>query len=354
MVGANALMIVTAGLVFVKPFLGRADRAADSVHEAPVSLWLGPVVLAGLRPGAGGLQRRAGALVRGARRGVARGRAGGCPRLSLGRLHGAAGPERRHGGSGRLDVSWAGLRVKASLDGAARALGCDSDRGWDEILTGLVRVAWWQTRVIQSGYLRHYIMFTIGFATLAVGGNDGVRGGLVGRRWSRRRWGLPMRPGRCPLIVLAATVAAVMAKSRLVAILSLGVVGFVIALIFLLYGAPDVAMTQFMVETLVVIFVALVLARLPRLTGFARPNRRSVVRDGAIAIALRRRHDGRDAGGDPPAGLPLDLGGISRRRATREGYGRNVVNVILVDFRALDTLGEILVVATAGLGSSRC
>ena len=95
-----------------------------------------------------------------------------------------------------------------------------------------------------------------------------------------------MRPGRCPLIVLAATVAAVMAESRLVAILSLGVVGVVIALIFLLYGAPDVAITQFMVETLVVIIVALVLARLPRLTAFARPNRRSAVRDGVIAVAF--------------------------------------------------------------------
>ena len=46
------------------------------------------------------------------------------------------------------------------------------------------------------------------------------------------------------------------------------------------------AITQFMVETLVVIIVALVLARLPRLTAFARPDRRSAVRDGVIAVAF--------------------------------------------------------------------
>jgi multicomponent Na+:H+ antiporter subunit A len=150
--------------------------------------------------------------------------------------------------------------------------------------------------------------------------------------------------------VLAATVAAVMAESRLVAILSLGVVGVVIALIFLLYGAPDVAITQFMVETLVVIIVALVLARLPRLTGFARPNRRSVVRDGAISITFGAVVTAvMLAVIDLP--VPLDLSEYFAAKSYTEGFGRNVVNVILVDFRAMDTLGEILVVATAGLGA---
>ena len=120
MVGANALMIVTAGLVVREAVPGAPDRGCRThAHEAPVSLWLGPVVLAAHRPGAGRLQRRAGALVRGARRRVARGRSGGRPCLSLGRLHGAAGPERRHGGPGRLDVS--GLAAGQGVAGRRRA-----------------------------------------------------------------------------------------------------------------------------------------------------------------------------------------------------------------------------------------
>jgi multicomponent Na+:H+ antiporter subunit A len=152
------------------------------------------------------------------------------------------------------------------------------------------------------------------------------------------------------VIVLMATVAAVIARSRLVAILSLGVVGVVIALIFLLYGAPDVAITQFMVETLVVIIVALVLARLPRLTAFARLNRRSAVRDAVISVAFGAVVTAvMLAVIDLP--IPLDLSEYFAAKSYTEGFGRNVVNVILVDFRAMDTLGEILVVATAGIGA---
>jgi multicomponent Na+:H+ antiporter subunit A len=235
------------------------------------------------------------------------------------------------------------------LDSVASALGYDSDRGWDRILTGLVRAALLQTRVIQSGYLRHYIMFTIGFTTLAVGGTMVVKEAGVAPSLAAML-AAPYAAWALSLIILASTVAAVMAESRLVAILSLGVVGVVIALIFLLYGAPDVAITQFMVETLVVIIVALVLARLPRLTAFARPDRRSAVRDGVIAVAFGAVVTAvMLAVIDLP--IPLDLSEYFAERSYTEGFGRNVVNVILVDFRAMDTLGEILVVATAGLGA---
>jgi multicomponent Na+:H+ antiporter subunit A len=239
-------------------------------------------------------------------------------------------------------------RVKETLDGIARALGYDSDRGWDGILKGLGSIAWWQTRVIQSGYLRHYILFTIGFTTFAVGGTMVFREALTAPPVTVIE--APYTAWALSLLVLAATVAAVLAESRLVAILSLGVVGVVIALIFLLYGAPDVAITQFMVETLVVIIVALVLARLPRLTAFSRPNRRSAVRDAVISIAFGAVVTAvMLAVIDLP--IPLDLSEYFAARSYTEGFGRNVVNVILVDFRAMDTLGEILVVATAGLGA---
>lgn len=348
MVAANALMIVTAGLVFVKPFLGRRTEAAGHAHEAPVSLWLGPVVLAGIGLGLGVFS---GALERWFVAPVAASLTGAPMDVHVYLWGGFTVPLALSAVTVALGalmyLGWP--RVKAALDGIAGALGYDSDRGWDRILKGLVAIALLQTRVIQSGYLRHYIMFTIGFTTLAVGGTMVVKEAGVAPSLNAMLTA-PYAAWALSLTVVAATVAAVMAESRLVAILSLGVVGVVIALIFLLYGAPDVAITQFMVETLVVIIVALVLARLPRLTAFARPDRRSAVRDGVIAVAFGAVVTAvMLAVIDLP--VPLDLSAYFAERSYTEGFGRNVVNVILVDFRAMDTLGEILVVATAGLGA---
>jgi multicomponent Na+:H+ antiporter subunit A len=348
MVAANALMIVTAGLVFVKPFLGRRTEAAGHAHEAPVSLWLGPVVLAGIGLGLGVFS---GALERWFVAPVAASLTGAPMDVHVYLWGGFTVPLALSVVTVALGalmyLGWP--RVKAALDGIAGALGYDSDRGWDRVLKGLVAIALLQTRVIQSGYLRHYIMFTIGFTTLAVGGTMVVKEAGVAPSLNAMLTA-PYAAWALSLTVVAATVAAVMAESRLVSILSLGVVGVVIALIFLLYGAPDVAITQFMVETLVVIIVALVLARLPRLTAFARPDRRSAVRDGVIAVAFGAVVTAvMLAVIDLP--VPLDLSVYFAERSYTEGFGRNVVNVILVDFRAMDTLGEILVVATAGLGA---
>jgi multicomponent Na+:H+ antiporter subunit A len=347
MVVSNALMMVTAGLVFVKPFLGQPVRTPKHAHEAPVSLWLGPVVLGGL------------GLAFGLFNGVTEHWFVGPVVASL-----AGAPTEVHvylwGGftlALGLSVVTVALgvlmylgwpRVKGALDATAFALRYDSDRGWDATLRGLTQIAWWQTRVIQSGYLRYYMMFTFVFTTLAIGTTLIYQRALTAPSASVLE--APYAALVLVVILLLATGAAVVAKSRLVAILSLGVVGVAIALIFLLYGAPDVAITQFMVETLVVIIVALVLARLPRLTAFARPDRVRVVRDAAIAISF---------GAVVTAvmlsvihlPIPLDLSEYFAERSYTQGFGRNVVNVILVDFRAFDTLGEILVVATAGLGA---
>ncbi|WP_158043856.1 putative monovalent cation/H+ antiporter subunit A [Skermanella pratensis] len=347
MLVSNALMLVTAGLVFVKPFLGPKVETPKHAHEAPVSLWLGPVVLSvtGLALGVfyGVLERLFVVPVAASLAGEAVEVhiylwGGFTTPLGLSVVTVALGVA--------LYVGWP--RVKAVLDRIARALRYDSDSGWDRILKGLVSVAWWQTRVIQSGYLRHYVMFTIVFTTVAIGATMVIHRAFTMPYVSVLE--APYTAWVLALTVIAATSAAVVAKSRLVAILSLGVVGVVIALIFLLYGAPDVAITQFMVETLVVIIVALVLARLPRLTAFHRPNRRSAVRDAVISIAFGAVVTAVMLSViDLP--IPLDLSEYFATRSYTEGFGRNVVNVILVDFRAVDTLGEILVVAAAGLGA---
>ncbi|MFP8963091.1 hydrogen gas-evolving membrane-bound hydrogenase subunit E [Streptomyces nanhaiensis] len=148
------------------------------------------------------------------------------------------------------------------------------------------------------------------------------------------------------LALLAMAVAAlVRTRSALAAVSLLGAVGLIVALWFLLAGAPDVALTLLLVEVLTAMTAAFVLSDLaPR---FPRPRR------GAAAAAL--------AGA---AGLVAALGTLALtggrelspagayflEAAEPETGGRNVVNTILVDFRGLDTLGEASVLAAAALG----
>lgn len=133
-------------------------------------------------------------------------------------------------------------------------------------------------------------------------------------------------------------------RDRLVLLLAVGLVGYGSALVFVFAGAPDVAWTQFTVETVFVIVVAAVLLGLKRLgrgSGVTEPRFRplalalSIVTGAATALLLLAVTAG-----------PFDasLSEWFGRTSVPEAYGRNVVNVILVDFRALDTLGEIAVV----------
>ena len=149
------------------------------------------------------------------------------------------------------------------------------------------------------------------------------------------------------LVIIAGAISATLAKTTMAAVLSLGVVGYGVALTFLLYGAPDLAMTQFSVETLTVLIYVLVFRHFRSLGPLSRPLVR--VRDGSIA-----------------AGIGLLIGALVLAVSTAEtapqlreyfaefgrtlGHGRNIVNVILVDFRAFDTMGEITVLATAAIG----
>ena len=131
------------------------------------------------------------------------------------------------------------------------------------------------------------------------------------------------------------------------AVLSLGAVGYGVATTFLMFGAPDLAMTQFSVETLTVFIYVLVFRHFRNL-GPLSPR---VVRyrDACLATGI----------GTFIGGLVLSVSTTETAPRLREyfatfgptlGHGRNIVNVILVDFRAFDTMGEITVLATAAIG----
>ncbi len=148
-------------------------------------------------------------------------------------------------------------------------------------------------------------------------------------------------------VIIAGAIAATLAKSTMAAVLSLGVVGYGVAMTFLLYGAPDLAMTQFSVETLTVIIYVLVFRHFRNLGPLSPPLVRS--RDLLIGAGI----------GTFIGALVLSISTTDTAARLREyfvefgptlGHGRNIVNVILVDFRGFDTLGEITVLATAAIG----
>ena len=148
-------------------------------------------------------------------------------------------------------------------------------------------------------------------------------------------------------VIIAGAIAATLAKSTMAAVLSLGVVGYGVAMTFLLYGAPDLAMTQFSVETLTVIIYVLVFRHFRNLGRSHLPLVRG--RDVVIGAAI----------GTLIGALVLSVPTTETAARLREyfvafgptlGHGRNIVNVILVDFRGFDTMGEITVLATAAIG----
>ena len=164
--------------------------------------------------------------------------------------------------------------------------------------------------------------------------------------------GPPAGPTSRPLdwlpvaLVTAAVLTAVMTRSKMAALVLVGLAGFTTAVWFLFLGAVDVALTQLLVEILTVVVAVLVLRRLPDRFHRVRPSR--TVATATIAILT---------GAATAAGAYLLTGRrepsqVSRHlleNAPSDTGGTNVVNTILVDYRALDTLGELTVLGVAGL-----
>jgi len=239
---------------------------------------------------------------------------------------------------------WQREAVAQALAGLRRLVPFTGDRAYDATMNGIAAVAAWQTRRLQSGVQRHYLLIV--FATLGLS--------LAVTLWIKNVVPWPVRLAEATFLdwslaalVAGASVVIIRSRSRLLGICALGVVGVATALIFLTFGAEDVAMTQLIVETLVTVIVAIVLLKLPDFRNEVWPSGPARLRNGIVAVTV-----GVSVTlvllavtGSPPQ---PDLREYFERNAVPGGHGRNIVNVILVDFRALDTLGEISVLAIAG------
>ena len=150
------------------------------------------------------------------------------------------------------------------------------------------------------------------------------------------------------LLVVGGAVAVAGVKHRLAAVILLGAVGYGVAGLFVIQGAPDLALTQLLVETLTLALFVLVLSYLPEHFETVRWRLRQVTRvTVSVGMGLMAGAFALWAGGARVAPPLVDE---FMTRAEPEAGGRNVVNVILTGFRALDTLGEITVLVVAALG----
>jgi multicomponent K+:H+ antiporter subunit A len=148
------------------------------------------------------------------------------------------------------------------------------------------------------------------------------------------------------LAIAAAVAATVRHRQRFTALIFVGVTGLMVSLAFVLLSAPDLALTQLLVEVVTVVLMMVVLHFLPQ-SAPPEPSRARRVRDAAIAAVA-----GVGITGIVHAVLTRPLQSIAPyylERALPEGGGTNAVNVIIVDFRGFDTLGEIAVLGIAAL-----
>lgn len=242
---------------------------------------------------------------------------------------------------------WILFAARASV---ARALAVgdrlpSSTAAYPAVLRGLNTVATRVTVIVQNGSLPVYAgVILLTAAVLPAGAL------VLGADWP----GWPEAvdtPAHLPVaaLIVGSAIAAATIRRRISAVLFLGLTGYAMAALFVVQGAPDLALTTVAIETLSTVLFVLVLRHLPaRFEPRASPQRRVIrlaiaatVGASVFAFALLA---GAARTAEPVSGEIVE-------RALPDGHGRNVVNIILVDVRGLDTLGEITVLAAAAIGA---
>jgi multicomponent Na+:H+ antiporter subunit A len=217
---------------------------------------------------------------------------------------------------------------------------------FDKTIEGFVNFTTQKSRAIQHGYHRYYILTIILFTSVLIWYQVFVTGGFkLNASFSFN----PFYISGLIVIIISAATFSIFAKTRITTIIALGVIGYGISLIYLYYGAIDLSITQIIVETIIIAMFVMVLQKLPRFAKLSSSITK--VRDIVVAlifgsvmtlIALRA--------------IDIDfLDPISKYyidNSMIKAFGKNVVNVILVDFRALDTMGEVIVLSIAAFGVS--
>ncbi|HLT88721.1 MAG TPA: putative monovalent cation/H+ antiporter subunit A [Sphingobacterium sp.] len=340
----NVGLVAAGFMAGIKPFTGKLPQKFEQVHLPYKSMWIPPLILAalgfifGIFPGITGdyfNHQTANAI------------AGENTDMQL---------KIWHGFNTVLILSLATLAIgtvvylfnkpsEAKLKAIERLNKISPERIMMSFGQGIKRFSVLYTNNIHNGYLRSYHLKIILFAELL----------LAYKLWL----GGPIQidyENLTPLswyevgivaILIGALYIVVTTKSRLTSVVSTSVIGYCICLLFVFYSAPDLAMTQFTIDTLTTVLFVLVLYKLPPFINFVR--REILIRDAIVAllfgiiislIALRVLYEPNKT----------EISDFYGENVYLLAKGKNVVNTILVDFRGIDTMFETVVLAIAALG----
>ncbi len=221
------------------------------------------------------------------------------------------------------------------------ALG-DANYVWDQILRTLHTISLRLTASTQRGSLVinlaviFAVLMVVPLGALILGENPNIRMIVWDNVWQ----------GLIVVVMAGMAFFATLQRNRLSGVVMVGLTGYCLAMIFALHGAPDLALTQALVETIVMVVFMLVLRKMPTETEQRNDDNRlrawlsigtgvSVVTVAMSAISSRTA--------EPISTQMPEL-------AYEIGHGRNTVNVLLVDLRAADTFGETMVLVIAAIG----
>jgi multicomponent Na+:H+ antiporter subunit A len=338
----SVLMVVVALMVAYRPFFSGSATAPKSPHEAPWGMVLGPTTLAvlslvlGLKPEwiSRFLEAMAAVVVGEPVDVHLKLWHGFTPVLGLSALTLAIGV-----------AMYFGLRRQLAFLVRCRER-CEAWRFqhlYDRGYWGLMSFAERLTAIVQNGYLRNYVLIVVVFLLALL-----LQPLFAGRELFFRSFAeLHLPEMILGAIILVAAFASTMIDSRLAVAAILGVIGIAVMMLYVIFGALDLAVTQIMVETLTVIVLVLVLYHLPRFVlhssrwGYLRDGTVSLIFGGMIALLVIKASS---VQADP------ELREFYAANSYQEAHGRNVVNAILVDFRATDTMGEATVLTVAAIG----
>jgi multicomponent Na+:H+ antiporter subunit A len=336
-VGVSACLGGVGLIAGVGPFIGRAARGMHA-HEPPTFLWLSPLVLglAGLVAGV------APSLIEAPVSLAARSILPGTAPEDLALWHGFGAALLLSAVTLAAAVGLFTLRDRVRRIAWPRAL--HTERLYSGALSALDGFSRRLAPLLQSASLRSYVLIIL-LTVVTLVGTALALGRVLPT--PRRSTPVQLHEGVIGGLIALAAVTAATARSNMTAVLSLGAVGYGVALLYALFGAPDLAITQFAVETLTVVIFVLVFYQLRGFGDLSSPLVKA--RDALVA----------GAAGVLVTTLVLYIGasGTTSRLAAyfidaapRLAHGTNVVNVILVDFRGFDTLGEITVLVSVAVG----
>ena len=341
----NLAMMVLILRVALKPFAGQAIDTSIKAKPLPWQMMFGPVVLAiaGVGLGLGATP-----ILSPLAQSVVDGIAGESPDYHIALWHGFKPP---------LFLSIATLvggwliyrfaRNYGKTNVLSRGLGF-AEGVYEAKVHGLMKGSAWISRKTQNGDLRSYLHFLF-IGLLAVVIYNWTQSGFTLATLFEGVETPPLVEGGLVIIMGLAILMLVLTFSRITAVLCLAVVGLGMAFLFSRLGAPDLALTLIMVEALTVVLFIYIVHGLPKIRNITKPSGRvfdvvlSLAVGGVMALLTLMAHE---------VQLSPSISGQLTEWSYSLAHGKNVVNVILVDFRALDTLGEITVVALAAVGGS--